>query len=72
MRSIIKKEHVRELEPGAARPAAAEPSGRRHAKSVELLDLDGRVHAIQLTCSCGEVSVIDLEYPEDPAPGGAR
>jgi hypothetical protein len=27
--------------------------------------LDGRVHAIELTCRCGEVSVIEIEYESD-------
>ena len=71
MRSIIKKDNVRELELGAARPAA-KPRAARHAKKLELLELEGRVHAIELTCSCGEISLIDLEYPEDTAPGGAQ
>lgn len=64
MRSIIKKNQVHELEPSAARPAQAAPKRARLDKSLELLEQGGRVHAIQLTCSCGEVSVIDLEYPE--------
>jgi hypothetical protein len=31
-------------------------------KGVRLLERDGRVHSIELTCACGEVSVIELEY----------
>jgi hypothetical protein len=34
-------------------------------KSVELLQQDGVVHAIQIQCSCGEPTVIELEYPRD-------
>jgi len=31
---------------------------------VELLEDGGVVHALKLTCSCGEVTVVELEYDE--------
>ena len=66
MHSIIKKELVREFDPDAPRSTPA-PSTRSSGKAaqVELVRLDGHVRAIQLTCACGQVHVIDLEYAED-------
>lgn len=72
--SIIKKELVRLAEAGAqapqpngaARGSAARPA--RNAKGVQLLRVGSRVRAVELTCSCGERSVIEFEYPEDTAP----
>jgi len=72
--SIIKKELVRLAEAGAQTPlptgAARASAARtaRHAKSVQLLRVGARVRALELSCSCGERSVIELEYPDDSAP----
>ena len=35
-------------------------------KSVKLLEHEGVVHAIELVCSCGEVTVLELEYDDRP------
>jgi len=32
-------------------------------KAVRLLKEGGRVRAIEFTCSCGEVTVVELQYP---------
>jgi hypothetical protein len=62
--------------PGAA-PERSSPGGAlprrsgRGKKSVELLRVGPRVQAVQLTCSCGEVSVIEFDYPEDSPSGDA-
>ena len=68
--SIIKKELVRLAEAGAPPTPARAPATRsaRHPKTVQLVRVAGRVRAVELTCSCGERSVIELEYPEDSAP----
>jgi len=73
MASIIKSTSVRRAEPGEplsapARSPATRPGGGsgRCRKEVELLREDGVVHAIQLRCSCGEVTVVELSYPEPP------
>jgi len=50
------------LPAGRARPATA------HDKRVELLRIGARIHALELTCSCGETTLIELEYPQDEAP----
>ena len=34
-------------------------------KAVRLLDEDGRARAIEFTCSCGEVTVVELLYSSD-------
>ena len=31
---------------------------------IRLMRLDGRVHSIELTCGCGEVSILEIEYDE--------
>jgi hypothetical protein len=47
--------------PAATRPAA--PS--THAKRARLVEVDGVVRAIECTCSCGETTLLELEYPSD-------
>lgn len=47
---------------------AKDPQASAHAKHVRLLEHEGRVRAIELTCSCGDVSVIELDYPDAPRP----
>lgn len=63
MHSIIKSGHVRKREPGVPQPATQRGTPVCH-KSVRLLELEQVVHAIEFTCSCGEVSVVELDYPE--------
>ena len=36
-------------------------------KAVRLLEDQGRVIGIELTCSCGEVTAVELLYPDGPA-----
>ena len=65
MASIIKSDHVRVQErtsPGAAGTAAS--TRQRHAKTVELLRIEGRVQAIELVCTCGEKTLIELDYDQ--------
>jgi len=63
MQSIIKSGSVRKLEPGTPQPAGPRrvPACR---KSVRLLEVEQVVRAIEFTCSCGEVSVVELDFPE--------
>ena len=35
------------------------------ARCVRLLEEGGVVHALELTCSCGDVTVIELRYPDE-------
>jgi len=67
MAPIIKKEHVSvtSVDPAAPRRRPG------HAKVAELLRVDGQVRAIEVQCSCGERTVIELGYEaasEAPAP----
>ena len=53
--------------------AKAAPAAKEHERGVRLIRVDGRAHSIELTCDCGQVSVIELEYepaapPESPGP----
>ena len=69
MHSIVKKQFVR-LDTSAPARAAAPETGRGPRqrpsceKSVRVLNLEGQVHALEITCSCGETTVVQLEYPE--------
>jgi hypothetical protein len=47
--------------------AAALPAARAHAAHApraRLLQLDEHTQAIELTCACGEVSLIEIERPK--------
>ena len=71
MGSIIKGEKVRvdavaSLSSVCAGEPHASPSPGRAGATVELLRVDGRVHALQVRCRCGEVTVVEIEYESDP------
>ena len=74
---IIKRDHVRvDTSVRPAAPAAVEPMAPacQPAKRVELVRLEGVVRAIELTCSCGEVTVLELAFEapsDDPDPAPA-
>lgn len=63
MQSVIKSGQVRHMAPGVPEPGTQRgtPVCR---KSVRLLEVEQIVHAIEFTCSCGEKSVVELDYPE--------
>jgi len=70
---VIKRERVR-LGGAAAHPrtvAAAPESQAVHAADaaapcVRLLQLDEHAQAIEVTCSCGEVSLIEIRTEKKP------
>lgn len=69
---IIKKDRV--LLPGAEAPGtptpnAALPSANTRAcrKSVRTIAHEGRVRAIEVTCSCGEKTLVELDIEEKNA-----
>lgn len=72
--SIIKHDRVRFGEASPARAQAAKPgapSAARPAKKVELVRHEGEVRAIEVTCACGEVTLVEVEYEAQgaaPAP----
>ena len=61
MRKVIKKECVRIDGSGAAQAGRSARSTDR-VPGVRLIRLDGRVHSIELTCRCGDVSILEIEY----------
>jgi hypothetical protein len=70
IRSIIKHHAVRvDVADAPAAPALpknrAPRAGQKH---VELLRLEGKVQALEITCSCGEKTVVELEYADDKTP----
>ena len=67
MNPIIKKSQVLA---GADAPA---PRRRRgHAKVVNLVRVDGEVRGIEFQCSCGEATVLELEYGAEAAAPAAQ
>ena len=63
MQSIVKKQFVQvDSNPVGAAPRPGAPVSRCK-KSVRLLRLDSTVQAIEVTCSCGETTLVELEYP---------
>ena len=82
MKSVIKRQCVRLEEAGdeaRTRRGPARPAGAGAASAVpadaegtalRLIRVDGQVRAIEVTCACGDVSVIELDY-EDHGGGAA-
>ena len=67
MASIVKKQFVQleaQRAPSAARGARATSHGD---KRVRALEVEGVVRALEITCSCGETTVVELDYPEAQA-----
>ena len=71
MTAVIKSSRVRVGAPTSAKsadgttPAARRPQGRaKCTKQVRPLELDGRLHAIEVRCSCGEITTIELDYAQ--------
>ena len=75
MRSVIKREQVREEHgprPKSQRESRADACSGAGAPApgLRLVEANGRVHAIELTCKCGEVSLIELEYDTQETSSG--
>lgn len=77
MTAIIKNQRValRAVQPGelATVPRTCANDEGRAEKRVRLLRDRGRVYALELSCACGERTVVELEYevegePEPEAP----
>ena len=65
---IIKRAHVHVGQP----TSHASGVGRGHgqtlaAQGVKLLREGDDVRAIEITCACGEITVVELQYPTDPS-----
>jgi hypothetical protein len=67
MKSVIKRDHVQLAEPAAAaprKPDARSAGAACAAPRVRLVPGDGAsegVQLLELTCSCGEVSLIEVQ-----------
>ncbi len=67
--AVIKRERVRlekSLPGSVSRPAAGARTPCDGAPSVRLIRSGDRVQALEFTCRCGEVSVLELQYEESP------
>ncbi|HUR28562.1 MAG TPA: hypothetical protein VM509_10275 [Planctomycetota bacterium] len=70
METIIKNDRVRvgdssgETPPAlpAGSPDGSNRNGARCKKSVQLLREKDVVHAIEVRCSCGEITVVEISY----------
>jgi len=58
---VIKRQDVIVLDD--ARRTSALPARNRPVRGVRLVELEPGRYAIEHTCSCGEVSVIEVETP---------
>jgi len=62
MQAIVKKQFVQvdaQEHTSAVRGSSAPRSCK---KSVRLLRINGSVQALEVTCSCGEITVVELDY----------
>ena len=64
--TIIKTDDVRLAEPVSLSDPSA-PSTSCVTAGVRVHETEGRVQAIEVTCACGETTVIELEYPSREA-----
>lgn len=66
-RGVIKRDQVR-VDEREARPAARAATGEpcTRAPAVRLVQLDERTQAFEFTCSCGEVSLIEIQHEKKP------
>ena len=58
--TIIKKEDARLSEPVSLNDPS---TSCETTAGVKVHETGGRVQAIEVTCACGETTVIELEYP---------
>jgi hypothetical protein len=66
--AIIKRERVvlEGMEPKSLVRAAGSQVCK---KSVRMVEHEGRPRAIEFSCSCGEATLVELVFEEQPAPG---
>ena len=68
--TVVKK-HFVQVDGRGPLPGRGTHAQRACRKDVRLVVLDGTVRGIELTCSCGETTLIELEFPaksDTPAP----
>jgi hypothetical protein len=66
---IIKRMQVQPAGTVTERPSPIPPPPARCkvAKSATLVEAAGRPVAIEITCSCGETTLVEIEFPVQPA-----
>lgn len=68
--AIIKRERV--VLAGTEPKSLVRAAGANACKkSVRLVDHDGRPRAIEFSCSCGEATLVELVFEEQPSAGKA-
>jgi hypothetical protein len=65
--TVVKK-HFVQVDGRGPLPGRGPHAQRACRKDVRLVVLDGSVRGIELTCSCGETTLIELEYPAAATP----
>lgn len=66
--SVIKREQVRldESRPAREPRPQSRVAGCAPTARVRLIQIDGRAQAIEFTCRCGEISLLELQYEKTP------
>ena len=59
---IIKREHVRLSAADVDGPRPLSRERQHQPKSARLVRLEGRVVGVEFTCSCGQSSLVELEF----------
>ena len=72
MNRVIKRDRVRVGESRRLETPSATPGAPRAAAGARLIQLEGNVQAIEVTCRCGTVSIVELELDADPAQASAE
>lgn len=72
-RPILKRGDVQLAEPGAPLPSTTAPAAvavSRHVvrKTATIVEEAGRPVAIHVTCSCGESTILELDFDNPEAP----
>jgi hypothetical protein len=64
MSSVIKKSNV-QLAGNASAPSARAPAAKAPtcANRVRPLRVGGVIAALEITCTCGETTLVELDYP---------
>jgi hypothetical protein len=70
LQKVIKRERIHSgptpRDPGRnGQKPTARPAARKGAR---LIHVDGRLQAIEVTCACGDVMVIEIEYESEAVP----
>jgi hypothetical protein len=65
VQAIVKREFVQDdgLTAGPLPRGDRRGAAQRCEKRVRTVQLDGAVRAIEVTCSCGETTLIEIDYP---------